>query len=101
MKKNKITCTIRSKCLEVDMTPDTAMNVLYALKGFDSAYNTLAVPQEDLRNYRRCQFIAEEFLEKPELFDEFRNEKFIDDENEIPGYVMFLLKVTEKILAFI
>ena len=85
MKKNKITCTIRSKCLEVDMTPDTA----------------LAVPHEDLRNYRRCQYIAEEFLEKPELFDEFRNEKFIDDENEIPGYVMFLLKVTEKILAFI
>lgn len=96
MVKNKIQCNVKSGHLEVDMSREMATNVLYALKGF-YACAKLTIPDEPTRKFRGSQFIAEAFLEKPDIFTKICNDEFIESEGKIPGYEMFLIRVIEKI----
>lgn len=96
MVKNKIQCNVKSGHLEVDMSREMATNVLYALKGF-YACAKLTIPDEPTRKFRGSQFIAEAFLEKPDIFTKICNDEFIEGEGKIPGYEMFLIRVIEKI----
>lgn len=99
MTKNKIECGIKSGHLEIDMSLETATNVLFALKGFYACARE-TMPNEELKKLRASQFVAAEFLMDSKIFMEICNEEFFEGERKIPGYEMFLTKVVERIQNF-
>ncbi len=95
MAENKIKCDLKPGYLEVYMTAEVALEVRGFIKGFE-AYAKYTAGGKSM-DYCCAKDIAEEFLEDPQLFEKINNEKFLEDEGEVSGAIVFLKRVKSKI----
>lgn len=94
MAENKIKCIVKPGYLEVSMTEEVATEVRGFIKGFkECAKYTAGGISVD---YYCSRALAEEFLEKPELFEKIDKEKFLLDQGEVSGCMVFLERVKSK-----